>query len=158
MYNDQGSNQTAANQQFEKGTPVYDVNGDKVGAVSEHGVQDGSLVVHHGLFRDDVYIPLSVITSNTPDGVTLSVSKEDVLEGRWPDATERGASVSTIAAGSPTDQATPGAGTPTDQATTQVDVVQETSEAPAAGAGTAGTAQTDTAAQRGTTGQSGPTS
>jgi uncharacterized protein (TIGR02271 family) len=70
-------------QQFVEGTPVYDVDGDEVGHVSEHGIQDNSLVLHHGLLREDVYVPLSVIARNDANGVYLSVDKDDVLNRDW---------------------------------------------------------------------------
>lgn len=72
---------TMNTQQFMEGTPVYDMSGAKVGTVSEHGVQDNSLVIHHGLLRDDVYIPLSVIDSSDTDGIYLTISKDDALNG-----------------------------------------------------------------------------
>ncbi len=78
-YGTQGNLGDNMNQQFFEGTPVYDAGGDKVGTVSEHGVQDGSLVIHHGLFRQDVYVPLSTIQRNDADGVYLNVYKDDLL-------------------------------------------------------------------------------
>lgn len=72
---------TLDTQQFMEGSPVYDVNGDKVGTVSEHGVQDNALVIHHGLLRDDVYIPLGVIDSQDANGVYLTITKDDALNG-----------------------------------------------------------------------------
>src|SRR5579884_3813105 len=74
---------TGMGQQFAEGTPVYDVDGDEVGHVSEHGIQDNCLVLHHGLLREDVYVPLSVIARNDADGVYLSVDKDDVLNRDW---------------------------------------------------------------------------
>lgn len=71
------------NPQFAEGTPVYDMSGDKVGVVSEHGVQDGSLVIHHGLTREDVYLPLSIVQSNDVNGIYLAVSKDNALNGNW---------------------------------------------------------------------------
>lgn len=61
--------------QFIEGTPVYDLGGNKVGTVSEHGVEDNCLVVHHGLLREDVYVPLSAIQQNSDQGVMLNVDK-----------------------------------------------------------------------------------
>ena len=99
---------TAGMGQFYEGTPVYDVNGAKVGTVSEHGVQDNALVIHHGLLRDDVYIPLSVIDSKDADGVYLSISKDDALSGvaldTMDDTTQTAGTVS-VAGGTLTDQA-----------------------------------------------------
>jgi uncharacterized protein (TIGR02271 family) len=79
MLDNQGTVGDTMGRQFVEGTPVYDVNGDEVGHVSEHGVQDNSLVLHHGLLREDVYVPLPLIQRSDADGVNLSVSKDDVL-------------------------------------------------------------------------------
>jgi hypothetical protein len=81
MQSDQQASQRAAGptgQQFVQGTRVYDINGAKVGTVSEHGVQQGSLVIHHGLLRDDIYIPLDMIQGSDADGVTLNMTKQEV--------------------------------------------------------------------------------
>jgi uncharacterized protein (TIGR02271 family) len=83
MLGNQGTGGNTVGQQFAEGTPVYDVDGDEVGHVSEHGIQDNSLVLHHGLLREDVYVPLSVITRNDADGVYLAVDKDDVLNRNW---------------------------------------------------------------------------
>jgi hypothetical protein len=64
--------------QFVQGTPVYDINGAKVGTVSEHGVQRGYLVIHHGLLRDDIYIPLDMIQGSDANGVALNMTKQEV--------------------------------------------------------------------------------
>ena len=65
-------------EQFIQGAPVYDSNGDKVGTVSEHGVQHGCLVIHHGLLRDDVYVPLDRIRGSDANGVTLNMTQDEV--------------------------------------------------------------------------------
>jgi len=88
VYNDQGTmdngmTDSGMGGQYIEGTPVYDVNGDKVGTVSEHGVQDNALVIHHGMFRQDVYVPLGVIARNDVDGLYLNVTKDDVLNQDW---------------------------------------------------------------------------
>ena len=64
--------------QFVEGAPVYDINGAKVGTVSEHGVQRGHLVIHHGLLRDDIYIPLDMIQGSDANGVALNMTKQEV--------------------------------------------------------------------------------
>ena len=66
-----------------EGAEVFDVNGEKVGTVSEHGVQDSCLVVHHGLFRQDVYVPLETIGEGDEQGVYLKVTKDRALEQDW---------------------------------------------------------------------------
>lgn len=89
MYQDQNTYGTEGvtgnpmNQQFMEGTEVYDAGGEKVGTVSEHGVQDGCLVIHHGMFRQDVYIPLNIIQRNDADGVYLNLYKDDILNRDW---------------------------------------------------------------------------
>jgi hypothetical protein len=78
---DQQANQHATvpvGHQFVQGTPVYDINGAKVGTVSEHGVQRGYLVIHHGLLRDDIYIPLDMIQGSDANGVALNMTKQEV--------------------------------------------------------------------------------
>jgi hypothetical protein len=64
--------------QFVEGAPVYDINGAKVGTVSEHGVQRGHLVIHHGLLRDDIYISLDVVEGSDANGVSLNMTKQEV--------------------------------------------------------------------------------
>lgn len=61
-----------------EGTPIYGVNGDKLGTVSEHGVQDNCLVIHHGLLRDDVYVPLNAIQRSDANGVYTNLTKDDL--------------------------------------------------------------------------------
>jgi uncharacterized protein (TIGR02271 family) len=83
MYNDQTTTGGTMNTQFMEGTPVLDVAGEKIGTVSEHGVQDGFLVIHHGLLNRDVYIPLGVIQTSDPSRVCLSITKDAALNEEW---------------------------------------------------------------------------
>lgn len=76
MLNNSNMNGMQGGGQFVEGTPVYDVDGNKVGTVSPHGVEDNCLVVHHGLLREDVYVPLSAIQQNSDQGVNLNVGKD----------------------------------------------------------------------------------
>lgn len=64
------------NNQFVQGTPVYDVDGNQVGTVSEHGVEAGCLVVHHGLLHTDVYVPLGDIRGADAQAVHLSANQD----------------------------------------------------------------------------------
>jgi len=77
-YTDDALNAGAGLGALPEGTPVYGVNGDKLGTVSEHGVQDNSLVIHHGLMRDDVYLPLDTIQRSDANGVYTSLTKDDL--------------------------------------------------------------------------------
>ena len=71
-------------QQFTVGADVVDSDGEKVGTVSEHGVQQGALVVHHGLLRHDVYVPLKDIEGADSSGtVRLNVPKDDLGQDRY---------------------------------------------------------------------------
>jgi len=83
VLDNQGITNSMQGQQFMEGADVLDVNGEKVGTVSEHGVQDDCLVIHHGLMRQDVYIPLSVIDGNTAEGVYLTITKDQALNQDW---------------------------------------------------------------------------
>lgn len=103
MYNDPNTDPTLnpamgnplMNERFLEGTPVFDLNGEKVGDVSEHLIQQGKLVIHRGLLKRDVYLPLNTITRNNQSGVYLSIGKDDVkrLEdvGPMPESQQRGA-------------------------------------------------------------------
>ena len=83
MLDNQGITNSTQGQQFMEGTDVYDANGEKVGTVSEHGVQDNCLVIHHGLLREDVYVPLGVIENNDAQGIYLTVTKDQALNQDW---------------------------------------------------------------------------
>ena len=84
MLDNQGTASNAFNQQIVEGTPVYDINGEKVGDVSEHGVEQGALVVHKGLFfPKDIYVPTSYLQGSDANGVYLSLAKDELKGDRW---------------------------------------------------------------------------
>lgn len=84
MLDNQGQLGDFADQQIMEGAPVYDVNGDKVGEVSDRGLQRHALIVHKGIvFPKDLYIPLSAIRGRNADGVYLSVAKDDINSHNW---------------------------------------------------------------------------
>jgi len=67
------------NQQFIEGEAVFDVDGDKVGAVHEYNAQEGYLVIQKGwLFPKDLYIPVDAVQRNDAEGVYLSLHKDDL--------------------------------------------------------------------------------
>jgi uncharacterized protein (TIGR02271 family) len=103
MYNDQTTTGGTMSMQFLEGTPVLDVVGEKIGTVSEHGVQDGFLVIHYGLLNRDVYIPLEVIQITNLGGVYLSITRDAALSQDWQAASMRNglttASTGSLAAG-----------------------------------------------------------
>jgi len=103
MYNDQTTRGGTTNTQFMEGTPVLDAAGEKIGTVSEHGVQDGFLVIHRGLLNREAYIPLEVIQIADPSRVYLSITKDAALNQDWQAASMHSgmtaASTGSVAAG-----------------------------------------------------------
>lgn len=64
---------------FAEGTPVFDVNGDRVGSVAENATQGDYFIVRKGLlFTHDLYIPLNAVARSDLDGVYLNVGKEQI--------------------------------------------------------------------------------
>ena len=90
MYDDRTTTAGIMSMQLIEGTPVVDVAGEKIGTISERGVQDGFLVIHHGLLNRDVYIPLEVIHVTDLNGVYLSITKDAALNQDWQTALTRG--------------------------------------------------------------------
>lgn len=71
-----------------EGPPVYDVNGAKVGTISEQGVQGDNLVLQKGLiFPHDYYVPLRTVSHSDADGIYLNVTKDDVTNQTFDNAT-----------------------------------------------------------------------
>ena len=103
MYKDLATTDGTMNTQFMEGTPVLDVAGEKIGTVSEHGVQDGFLVIHRGLLNREAYIPLEVIQTSDPSRVYLSITKDAALNQDWQAASMHSgmtaASTGSVAAG-----------------------------------------------------------
>jgi uncharacterized protein (TIGR02271 family) len=66
------------------GEPVYDVNGDKVGTVSEHDGQSTYFTAQRGIiFTHDLYVPMSAVTRADADGVYLNLAKDDISNQDW---------------------------------------------------------------------------
>ena len=84
MLDNQGYQGNLADQQIMEGTPVYDVNGDKIGDVNDRGLQRNALIVHKGIFfPKELYIPISAIRGRDADGVYLNVAKDDIGSRNW---------------------------------------------------------------------------
>jgi uncharacterized protein (TIGR02271 family) len=99
MYNHQTTTGGTMNAQFMQGTSVLDVAGEKIGTVSEHGVQDGFLVIHYGLLNRHAYIPLDVIQVTDLGRVYLSITMDAALSQDWQPASMR-SGMTTASAGS----------------------------------------------------------
>src|SRR5579884_2012773 len=75
---------TDIGQQLAQGTPVYDVNSDKVGTVADTYQQNNAMIIQKGLFfPKDISVPMSCIARSDADGVYLNISKDDVSNGNF---------------------------------------------------------------------------
>lgn len=72
----------AANQQgyrYDAGAAIYDITGAKIGTLSDRGVQNGYLVVKHGmLMPKDAYVPLHRVQEARADGIYLDLAKDEL--------------------------------------------------------------------------------
>jgi hypothetical protein len=63
---------------------VYDVNGEKIGAVSGYTTSGAYFKLEKGLiFHHDYYVPMSAVSRIDPDGVYLTVLKDDIKDRGW---------------------------------------------------------------------------
>jgi uncharacterized protein (TIGR02271 family) len=70
---------------FAKGADVVDVRGEKVGTALHLDALHQYLLVEHGwLVPVLIHVPLYAITRSDTRRIQLVVSKDDVLNGRWP--------------------------------------------------------------------------
>lgn len=87
MDNTRNPHREVTSQPIVEDTAVYDVNGDKVGEVSDHGMVAGTLVVRQGLFfPTELYIPLDAIRAHDAESVRLSVTKDEIRLRHWDQA------------------------------------------------------------------------
>lgn len=102
MLDETNSQDNMLGQQFAEGTPVYDVNGNKVGTVNGQSVQGDNLVLQKGLFfPHDYYVPLRTIMHTDADGIYLNVTKDDVTNQKF-DSLETGGNLGGVSAFSDT--------------------------------------------------------
>jgi hypothetical protein len=63
---------------------VYDVNGEKIGKVSGYTTSGSYFKLEKGLlFHHDYYVPMSAVSRIDPDGVYLTVLKDDIKDRGW---------------------------------------------------------------------------
>lgn len=68
-------------QQYVAGTPVYNATGNRIGTVSDRGVQGGYLLVRKGhIFRQTVYVPLEAIRRTDYRGIYVRLYKPYVKQ------------------------------------------------------------------------------
>ena len=78
--------QTAYEPPLSIGTSAYTSDGEKIGDIVE--VQSNYFVVEKGIiFTSDLYIPMSAIDSRDDEAVRLSLTKDEIDNGDWSDAT-----------------------------------------------------------------------
>ena len=81
-------------QHIQPGTNVYASDGDKIGDVSEVGVN--YVLVRQGwLFTTDRYIPLAAIAGVDADGIYVNVAKDQIEHMGWDVMPEEGATTAT---------------------------------------------------------------
>ncbi len=72
------------NQQFSEGTPVYDVNGEQMGSVSNYSPVENTFLLHKGpFFQQDIQVPLSAVQRSDARGIYLSVSRDELQHERY---------------------------------------------------------------------------
>ncbi|HEX8035742.1 MAG TPA: PRC-barrel domain-containing protein [Ktedonobacterales bacterium] len=75
---------TATSIQLVPGTPVYDVNGQRLGEVDDPAMDHDALILREGhIFPKDIAIPLSAIASADATSVRLAMTADDVRQERW---------------------------------------------------------------------------
>jgi uncharacterized protein (TIGR02271 family) len=71
--------------QIEAGTDVYGSDGEKIGNVSD--VAGNYFVVEKGfILTTDIYVPMSAVTGVNEDGITLSMTKDEIETADWTNA------------------------------------------------------------------------
>jgi uncharacterized protein (TIGR02271 family) len=64
---------------YDTGATIYDSTGAKIGTLSDLGVQNGYLVVKHGmLMPKEAYVPVNLIQEARADGIYLSLAKDEL--------------------------------------------------------------------------------
>ncbi len=79
MLDKEGFDVNANGPAIQANTPIFDVNGERLGTVAQAGVQNDHLMMAKGLiFVHEVNIPREDIGHAGPDGVYLKISKEQL--------------------------------------------------------------------------------
>jgi hypothetical protein len=69
---------------FNADTPVYDANGQRIGAVSLASPGDYLVIHHDGAAPDDaLYVPLSAIGRSDASGIYLDLTAADLADPAW---------------------------------------------------------------------------
>lgn len=84
MSDQQAQPPTSMGQTFPEGTPVYDLNGEQVGTVSQPSRVATMLILHKSIFFSyDLQVPLSTVQRSDPHGIYLRVTKDELQHERY---------------------------------------------------------------------------
>ncbi len=75
--------QISADLELTGGTPVFDVNGEKLGEIATPAMHGDYFIVEKGLiFTSQLFVPLNAIHARDANGVYLNLSKDDLQRGQ----------------------------------------------------------------------------
>jgi hypothetical protein len=75
---------STASWQITDGMTVHGMDGEKLGTVRNYDPQVDYLDVQKGwLFHKDFYVPTTAVTAMDRDGVSLSLTKQDLADDRY---------------------------------------------------------------------------
>ncbi len=66
---------------LDEGTPVYDIDGQRVGTLNV--AKTGDYLVVAALDGRELYLPLSAVNASGPDGIHLGLSGRDLAGDAW---------------------------------------------------------------------------
>lgn len=79
-----GGYSSSGSQRLADGMTVYDLNGEKIGTISGYTTSSAYFKLEKGLiFHHDYYVPMSAVARIDPDGVYLTVLKDDIKDRGW---------------------------------------------------------------------------
>ena len=79
-----GGYSTGGSQRLADDMTVYDMNGEKIGKVTGATTSADYFTLEKGLlFHHDYYVPMSAVSLINPDGVHLTVLKDDIKDRGW---------------------------------------------------------------------------
>ncbi len=84
MPNNMDNKENMARPEAAPTTPVYDVKGELVGEVGLWPKQDDYFVMERGIFfKHTLYVPYAAIKAQDANGISLSLSKDDLADDQW---------------------------------------------------------------------------
>ena len=68
---------------WDNGTPVYDVNGRRVGTLSVGATGDYLVILPDGADAAPLYVPLSAVGRSDATGIYLDLTSTDLADAAW---------------------------------------------------------------------------